>query len=131
MQVNAQYYKVRHLSCNLKVYEKTKDNALLYQKYVNLLKERNYNVSLFNNEKEVRPGDLYANLTQIIRGTGFKECYVEIEILKAKNNTPSTDDESIFKEYVLRKFPRHSPSAKDRCKMALKDISFRVPTCTK
>lgn len=127
----AQYNKLRHTTCRLKIEPTSKNNSELYEKLEVLLKERGYDFELFNNNREMVPRDLYLVMNVQKAGKIYKECYVEIEIKLAKEKRPHEDDQILFKEHSLRKYPRQTFEGRERCNMAFNDISFRVPTCIK
>ncbi|EQC49462.1 hypothetical protein M899_1736 [Bacteriovorax sp. BSW11_IV] len=127
----AQYNKIKHNTCRLKIDPTSKSNKELYSKLEVLLSERGYNFELFNSAREIVPRDLYLTMNVETSGKMYKECYVEIEIKLAKEKKPTEDDQILFKEHSLRKFPRQTFEGKERCNMAFNDISFRVPTCIK
>lgn len=127
----AQYNKLRHSTCRLKIDPSSKSDKELYSKLETLLKERGYDFELFNNEREIKPRDLYLTMNIQTSGKLYKECFVEIEIKLAKEKRPSKNDQILFKEHSLRKFPRQTFEGRERCNMAFNDISFRVPTCVK
>ena len=95
------------------------------------LKERKITIKDFPVKKKIRSGDLYFDFQLSKEGMVWKDCIIELSLLRAQGNFPNKKDKVLYETKNKRQFPRQTFSGGERCILALKDAFIHIPTCKK
>ncbi|WP_372652993.1 hypothetical protein [Halobacteriovorax sp.] len=126
------YYKREHDTCRLKLWDTFSSSEDLKYKdvLIEYLQEKNYSVTMLEENKRIITGDYHLNFSWLRSGTKmFKDCSVEVKMYQSKVNLARKSDDLIFENSKKRSFPRHTPSGVERCKRAIKDVTRALPHC--
>ncbi len=96
-----------------------------------ILEDKGYTLKLYKKGQRVIPGEFKVTVKKKLMGRLYKSCFVEVEIFKINSDYPSLTDTSIMRKSSTRKFPRHTLKGDERCKLAVKDMSYDINPCKK
>lgn len=120
-----------HSTCKLYLNKSIKHNDKTLLQYLKkiLLKKR-YKVINVDKNTRFKDGDLYLNFTLKMTGNKiFKDCSVKGHLKKTENKYISKKDKLISKGLSNRGFPRLSIAGARRCRLAIRDALFIIPSC--
>ncbi|PIK15658.1 hypothetical protein [Halobacteriovorax sp. JY17] len=126
------FYKREHDTCRLKLWDTfdSKEDLKYKDVLIEYLKEKNYSVSILEENRKIIAGDYHLNFSWLRSGSKvFKDCSAEIRMYQSKVDRARKSDPLIFEDAKQRSFPRHTPSGVERCKRAIKDATRALPHC--
>ena len=120
---------VDHPTCV--IYQQRELPTHLQEPLNKIFEEKGYTVKLYKKGQRVVPGEFKVTVKKKLMGSFYKSCFVEVEIFKINSDYPSLTDTSIMRKSSTRKFPRHTLEGNERCKLAVKDMSYDINPCKK
>ncbi|MAE59181.1 MAG: hypothetical protein CME69_09885 [Halobacteriovorax sp.] len=120
---------IEHKTCNI-YYEKVSPKYLSSD-LKKMLNEKGYQLSQYKKGDRLEPGDFRIVTKHRLEGSGYKKCFFEMAIYRLISKYPNEKDHLVMRKSSTRKFPRQTFEGKERCKLALKDMTYSINPCNK